>query len=152
MRRVEAKLCSLLRRLHAVGVRWYKQRFWNNLKPGRRSASGRQRVLVCGGTCDTGHRPLPPSTALGSLCCGGTAARGCPSPTRSLERRLFPACICWHQLSALGTERAGGAVKRAHRPLGSPPAAHGREGPGDRAGSHFLVTCQSLSQPICSQK
>lgn len=45
MRRVEAKLCSLLRRLHAVGVTWYKQRFWNNLKPGCRSASGRQRSL-----------------------------------------------------------------------------------------------------------
>lgn len=30
--------------------------------------------------------------------------RGCPSPALSLgKRRLFPAYIWWHQLSALGT-------------------------------------------------
>lgn len=141
MRCVEGKLCSLLRRLCAVGVKWYKQRFWNNLKPGRRSASGHQWVLVCG-------TPTPSRHGTGVSLLQSYSCPRRPSPTHSLERRLFPAYICWHQLSALGIECAGRAMEKRAR---GPRWGQGEDW-GNRAGSHFVVTRQSLSQPICSQK
>lgn len=155
MRCVEAKLCSLSRRLHAVGVTWCKQCFWNNLKPGRRSALGHQWVLVCGGTCDTGHPPPPPSTALGSL----SWSYGYPRTPLLHPQPGKEALSCPYLLAP--AQRLRDRRRRESRgEESSPPTRQSACGPqcgwgkdwGNRVGSHFMGTCQSLSQPICSQK
>ena len=85
-----------------MGVAWCKQRFWNNLKPGRRLPQG-----TSGSLCVA--PPPAPGRALGSLCGRVRAARDAPPPPT--------AYICWPQLGALGTQRAGRAVgKRALGP------------------------------------